>query len=104
LKKELATYCNNLHIAYTHIPELGISSEDRKELHTQNDYDNLFIKYREKNLPQTLSYQQKILDLLISKKRIALTCFEADACQCHRKHLADAITSLTDNEFSLKHI
>jgi uncharacterized protein (DUF488 family) len=103
-KNQLKTYCNNLSIEYIHIPEVGIESEYRRELNSQNDYDNLFDIYKEKNLTQTAQYQQDILNLLIDKKRIALTCFEANICQCHRKHLAEAITSLPDWKFTLKHI
>jgi uncharacterized protein (DUF488 family) len=42
--------------------------------------------------------------LLKKYKRIALTCFEANICQCHRKHLAEAITSLPGFSYELKHI
>jgi uncharacterized protein (DUF488 family) len=60
--------------------------------------------YKKNNLKKTTSYQQQILNLLQDKKRIALTCFEANICQCHRKHLAEAITQLPDWKFELKHI
>jgi uncharacterized protein (DUF488 family) len=103
-KNHLKTYCNSLSIEYIHIPEVGIESEYRQELNSQSDYDNLFDIYKEKSLTQTAKYQQDILNLLIDKKRVALTCFEANICQCHRKHLAEAITSLPDWKFTLKHI
>ncbi len=103
-KNQLKNYCNSLGIEYLHIPEVGIQPELRQELNTQNDYDKLFSLYKKSNLPTTTLYQQKILALLKQKKRIALTCFEADICQCHRKHLAEAITQLPDWDFELKHI
>lgn len=103
-KNQLNNYCNSLGIEYLHIPEVGIHSEFRQELNTQNDYDKLFSFYKKKNLSATTSYQQRILDLLEVKKRIALTCFEANICQCHRKHLSEAITMLPGWHFELKHI
>lgn len=103
-KNQLKNYCNSLGIEYSHIPEVGIQSEFRQELNTQNDYDKLFSIYKKNNLSATISHQQKILTLLKQKKRIALTCFEADICQCHRKHLAEAITQLPGWTFELKHI
>jgi uncharacterized protein (DUF488 family) len=103
-KNQLKNYCKSLEIEYLHIPEVGIQSELRQELNTQIDYDKLFSFYKKNHLSITTSHQQKILDLLKEKKRIALTCFEANICQCHRKHLAEAITQLPDWNFELKHI
>ena len=103
-KTQLKTFCASLHIEYFHIPEVGIQSEQRQELKTQTDYDNLFEIYKKLNLKNTISYQEQILNLLKEKKRIALTCFEANICQCHRKHLAEAIVKLPEWNFELKHI
>lgn len=103
-KKQLSNFCNSLNIEYLHIPEVGIQSQQRRQLKTQADYDNLFQTYKEQNLSGTISHQQQILDLLKEKKRIALTCFEANICQCHRKHLAEAIQGLPDWQYEVKHI
>lgn len=103
-KKQLIAFCENLGISYFHIPEVGIQSNQRQELKTQKDYDKLFEIYKKQNLPKTVSHQEQILDLLKEKKRIALTCFEANICQCHRKHLAEAIVKLPEWKFELKHI
>lgn len=103
-KRQLKTYCNNLNIEYLHIPELGIESDKRKALHTQKDYNILFDAYRKKNLSKTASQQEQVLQVLKDKKRSALTCFEANICQCHRKHLAEAITQLPEWNYELKHI
>ncbi len=103
-KTQLKNFCASLNIEYMHIPEVGIQSSQRQELNSQADYDNLFDAYKKLNLKETTSYQDQILELLISKKRIALTCFEANICQCHRKHLAEAITKLAKWDFELKHI
>lgn len=103
-KTLLQRYCNALDIEYLHFPEVGIESDKRQELNNQSDYDRLFENYKECNIPNTLETQNKILDLLKSKKRIALTCFEADICQCHRKHLAEALHSNQSFSFDVKHI
>lgn len=103
-KSQLKKYCASLGIEYVHIPEVGIQSDQRKELNTQSDYDKLFAVYRKNNLTQTTTHQQQILNLLKQHKRIALTCFEANICQCHRKHLAEAIEHLPGFDYEVKHI
>lgn len=103
-KSLLKRYCESLDISYVHIPEVGIMSEQRQELNTQADYDALFNIYRKINLPKTKVAQEYILDLLKKYHRVALTCFEANICQCHRKPLAEAIQMLPGFNYETKHI
>ena len=105
-KSQLIKYCGFLGIQYLHFPDVGIQSGQRQELNSQNDYDKLFSVYRKNNLSKTTKTQTEILNLLKQHKRIALTCFEANICQCHRKHLAEAISRLSGTDFSyaVKHI
>jgi len=103
-KSQLKRFCESLGIQYMHFPEVGIKSEFRQELNTQTDYDKLFVVYRKNNLSKTQPTQNIILNLLKEHKRIALTCFEANICQCHRKHLAEAIETLSGFEYEVKHI
>ena len=103
-KSQLKKYCTNVGIEYVHIPEVGIQSDQRQQLNTQSDYDKLFTVYRKNNLSKTRVSQNAILDLLKQHKRIALTCFEANICQCHRKHLAEAIETLPGFEYKVEHI
>lgn len=103
-KTLLKRYCNSLDVEYLHIPEVGINSDKRQALETQADYDRLFADYRNTTLLETMPSQQHILDLLKEYKRIALTCFEAEPCQCHRSHLAEAIANSPDFNYSLKHL
>ncbi len=103
-KTKLKNFCSSLNIEYVHIPQVGIQSDQRQQLNFQADYDKLFGIYKNLNLKKTIAYQKQILDLLMQKKRIALTCFEANICKCHRKHLAEAITQLPEWNFELKHI
>lgn len=103
-KSQLTKYCESLGIKYLHLPQVGITSDQRQELNTQSDYDKLFASYRKNNLTKTVDTQTEILNLLVKHKRIALTCFEADICQCHRKHLAEAIQNLPTFSYAVKHI
>lgn len=103
-KSQLQKACEGVGIKYIHIPEVGIDSDKRQELNSQADYEKLFANYRSEILPHALGIQEELLGLLKEKKRIALTCFEANICQCHRKHLADAIAGLPGFDYQLKHI
>lgn len=103
-KKLLSGFCNSLGIDYLHIPEVGIDSSKRRELNNQADYDALFDDYNKTILEETIENQDHILDLLKSHKRIALTCFEADTCQCHRTHLAERIKKMPTFKYKLQHI
>ncbi len=103
-KTLLQRYCKALEIEYIHFPEVGIHSNDRQELNSQNDYDELFQNYKSESLPKTIDTQNLIIDILERKHRIALTCFEANICQCHRKHLAEAIISNPRFKYKMKHI
>ena len=103
-KNQLKRYCEGLHIEYLHFADVGIQAEFRQELKNQDDYDRLFAVYKSKTLSETISTQKKILDLLKENRRIALTCFEANICQCHRTHLAEAISRLPGWDYELKHI
>ena len=103
-KSQLKHACQGVRIQYVHIPDLGIESDKRQELHTQSDYDVLFRQYHNDTLTKTRPQQEYILELLKENKRIALTCFEANICQCHRKHLAEAVTQLPGFDYELKHI
>ena len=103
-KTLLQRYCKALEIEYIHFPEVGIHSNERQELNSQNDYDELFQNYISESLPKTIDTQNLIIDILERKHRIALTCFEANICQCHRKHLAEAIISNPRFKYKMKHI
>lgn len=83
---------------------MGIDSSKRRELNTQADYDLLFDDYKTTVLKDTIESQNQILSLLNKHKRIALTCFEADTCQCHRTHLAEKLKNSPNFKYELKHI
>lgn len=103
-KSQLKYACEGVGIKYFHFPEFGIASNKRKVLETQTDYDVLFDEYKATILSSTSMEQFQLLKLLKREKRIALTCFEANIHQCHRKYLAESIANLSDFNYQLTHI
>src|SRR3989338_788967 len=91
IKDTLMKKLKDVGIEYLHIPELGIESEERKNLNTKADYEELFAKYRQ-TLPIREVYINRIIDLGTAKK-VALLCFEADSNFCHRGEAAKVIES-----------
>jgi Protein of unknown function, DUF488 len=90
-KGTLGKACEGVGIRYEHLPELGIASEERRELQTQADYDALFAVYERESLPQQAEALAKIRDWVKAGERVALTCFEAQPSQCHRHCVAEAL-------------
>lgn len=103
-KSQLQNACEQVGIVYKHFPEVGIQSAERQNLVTQGDYDKLFARYKNENLSQTKSIQHQIFELLEQNKRIALTCFEQNVCQCHRKPLSEAIAKLEGWHYEIRHL
>ena len=91
IKDALMKKLKDVGIDYLHIPELGIESEDRKNLNTKADYEELFKKYRQNLFPKEV-YINRIIELGTTK-RIALLCFEEDCDFCHRREVANVIKS-----------
>lgn len=103
-KSQLQHAVENVGITYIHLPKLGIVSNKRKSLETQEDYDILFDEYKATVLKTNISDQEIISVSLKKEKRVALTCFEANIKQCHRYHLANSITDLSEGKYKLQHI
>jgi len=103
-KSQLQKACENLDIKYIHIPDLGIDSDKRQSLNSQKDYDILFKEYEKTTLVSKKTTVHQVLEILENNQRIALTCFEAHQCQCHRGTLAKAITQLPEWKYELTHL
>lgn len=93
--------CDSVKIDYLHIPELGIESNKRKALNSQEDYNELFEEYERTTLSKNEDYLNIILDSIKDKKRVALTCFEKNPLQCHRTRVANAILKKMNGSISL---
>jgi hypothetical protein len=87
-KSNLQKYLPNIGIEYVHIPELGIASEQRNNLNSDDDYRNLFKKYKA-SLSKRRVYLEQVYQLLQTRNRIALTCFEHEPSHCHRHVIRD---------------
>jgi Protein of unknown function, DUF488 len=94
-KSTLSKGCEGVGIRYEHLPELGIASEERRELHTQADYDALFAVYERESLPKQTAALAKIRGWIAAGDRVALTCFERLPEQCHRHCVAEALERAT---------
>ncbi|HRJ10650.1 MAG TPA: DUF488 domain-containing protein [Prosthecobacter sp.] len=94
-KSTLKNACENVGIRYEHLPQLGIDSEDRRNLDTQADYDALFEDYERKSLPKQTEALATIRQWVAEGERVALTCYEALPCQCHRHCVAEALEGMT---------
>ncbi|MDQ5980656.1 MAG: hypothetical protein QG602_3633 [Verrucomicrobiota bacterium] len=104
-KSTLSKACENVGIRYEHVPELGIASEERRELKTQADYDALFADYERTSLPKQGDALQKISQWVQSEgHRVALTCYEAEPCQCHRHCVAEALERLGGASLAPRHL
>jgi hypothetical protein len=103
-KKTLSDTVKKLGIGYVHIPELGIASDRRQELNAQADYDRLFNSYEKQELKQNGKALQNLFDIFQKDKRVAITCFEADVCMCHRGRVAKAISALPGWKYDIRHI
>lgn len=87
-KRSLSILLPKIGIKYIHIPELGILSQNRKNLQSAAEYKRLFREYT-KTLPEKKQSLLQVHDLLKERKRIALTCFEKDPSFCHRHCVSD---------------
>lgn len=103
-KSTLSKACEGIGIRYEHLPELGIDSEERRDLKTQADYDALFACYERHDLPKQGRSLKKIRDWIENGERVALTCFEAQACQCHRHSVAKAIEQMKGAPVEVRHL
>lgn len=90
-KSTLCKACEGVGIRYEHLPELGIASDERRELNSQADYDALFEIYERRDLPRQTEALARIREWIHSGEAVALTCFERLPQQCHRHCVAEAL-------------
>lgn len=103
-KRTLSDTLSKLDIEYVHLPELGIISEKRQQLKSQADYDRLFDDYESTTLKENNQTLETLMDIINQKQRIAITCFEAEQCMCHRGRVAEAIGKNPDCDFPIVHV
>lgn len=103
-KSQLKTACEGVGIKYIHFSKLGIVSDKRRVLKTQEDYDILLSEYEKTTLKENVDSLKRIREIIENEKRLAVTCFEKDTNQCHRTRIANALLKLPNSNFTLKNI
>ncbi len=102
--KSLREYSHKVGIRYLHLPELGVPSKLRQNLNGEETYKQLFEHYESEILPDKQESLELIRDLIKTKQRIALTCFEADPEMCHRNVVAKHVSICSQTNIKLSHI
>lgn len=90
-KKTLEHSCHGVGIRYEHLPELGIASQERRDLVSEADYEQLFSRYERQTLRLETAALARISEWVESGAHVALTCFERRPNECHRLRVAWAI-------------
>ena len=76
---------------YLHMREVGINSEARRNLKTEEDYKRLLDDYEKKALRKHKEEIKRISNLAAETPSV-LVCFESDPLLCHRTRLAKAVS------------
>ena len=72
-KATLRDKVEGLGFRYVHLPELGISSNERRSLTTRQDYERLFARYEQITLRQARVALARVAALVAEHRRVALT-------------------------------
>lgn len=102
-KKRLQDYLDKADISYSHHPDLGIQSQDRKMTQQSQNWDALFRQYQE-NLYGLETETQQVIALLKKHQRIALMCFESHHQDCHRSRLAAFLNNKLPPDYQIIHL
>jgi uncharacterized protein (DUF488 family) len=103
-KNTLARILKEFSIAYIHLPELGIGSDQRQSLNSAQDYEDLFDDYENDVLIRTPCVLNGLIEVLTSHRRIALTCFEGSSTMCHRGRIVDSLAKDLANDVAIAHL
>jgi len=96
-KSTLSRLSSRLDIDYIHMPQLGIPSELRRDVETQDDYEALFDRYEAEILPAQTQALDRVVEMM-TEKPSAVVCMEADPNCCHRSRVAKAVSEGTTLE------
>jgi uncharacterized protein (DUF488 family) len=102
-KKALASALEDCAIDYIHLPELGVPSEKRKAVASAEDSQKLMQTYSEE-LRRNPEGLEKLISILKERERIAIMCFEANQCDCHRGMIAKALIERQNWQSKIEHI
>jgi hypothetical protein len=96
-RSTLATLAGKLGVAYVHFPELGISSDKRKNLRTSSEFQRVFDYYEQQILRAKTDEVAKVAELLKVAPAV-LVCMEKEPLGCHRSRLASRVASVANLE------
>lgn len=103
-KSQLQRHIESIGLSYLHLPDLGIPANLRRDLNTEEAYQQLFRQYEREILPKQEEALQKLRETVYSEKRVALTCFEASYKSCHRSKIAEHFERDRTFEIPIKHL
>ena len=81
-----------LGIAYHHLPELGIASDERVSLSDYESYQRLLDRYERRMLPRQTAGIERVIGLLQEVPSV-MVCMEKDVECCHRGRLAKHVAA-----------
>jgi len=100
-RSSLSSLAGKVGLAYSHCPELGITSEKRRDVETAAEFRELFGHYERQILPARSDEVAKVADLVKTAPSV-LVCMEKEAVDCHRSRLATRIANITN--FNVIHL
>ena len=101
-KKRLAAHLADAGIGYSHLVALGTPKALRDEVRRSQDYESFFAAM-EAIVAGQPDAVQAALDLARAQPS-ALLCFEANAAECHRLVVAQAIERLCAGQCAVIHL
>jgi uncharacterized protein (DUF488 family) len=90
-KTQLAASLDEKNIAYIHLQKLGTPSDGRAAAKSGDHATMLRIYDKYIKTPEAAAALDELVGLIKSGKRIALLCYEREACECHRSHIAGLV-------------
>ena len=103
-KRTLSDGCRQLGIKYEPFPELGIASSRRTNLDGASAYDLLFDHYEATTLQTSTHALDKMLAWIQVGERVAVTCYERNAGECHRSRVGKALASRSPRPLLPRHL
>jgi uncharacterized protein (DUF488 family) len=90
-KNQLAASLDEKNISYIHLQKLGTPSEGRAAAKS-GDYDTLWRIYdKHIKTPEAVAALDELVSLIKAGRRVALLCYEREACECHRSRIAGVV-------------
>jgi uncharacterized protein (DUF488 family) len=91
-KTFLSKTLEKINICYLHMPNLGIPSENRRNLNTKESYNTLFEHYKNESLKQSIKELEQLYYLYNKHHRLSIMCYEKDVNMCHRNCIANEMS------------